>query len=535
MAEPIKCAIYTRKSSDEGLEQEFNSLHAQREACEAFVTSQKHEGWQLLPALYDDGGFSGGTLERPALKTLLADVAAGLIDTIVVYKVDRLTRSLADFAKLVELFDSKKVSFVSVTQAFNTTTSMGRLTLNVLLSFAQFEREVTGERIRDKIAASKAKGMWMGGRPPLGYDPKDRTLVINDAEAKQVRSLFAAYLKLKTVDALAAFASENSIVSKRWTAKDGKHVGGEPLQRGALYHILANPIYVGEIAHRGMRHAGLHAPIVERKIFDKVQALLAANRRRKKLAAHAQEASLLAGLVFDQTGERLTPTHTSKRGRRYRYYARAGASGLRIPADLLEQLVTGALAANLAADDVMAPQLATLGTRLTTLLGKCQDFAEQLRGSDARHALLEIVERVQVAEEHVAITLKPKLFDPSQNVEISFTVPASLANRNRHLSVVGASAVEKTSPAVLAMFAKGRIWFEELVAGAYSSIDALAQAEGVTRSYVGTIIDLAFASPTIVDDLYAGDAVFTGTAPALKTFLPLPYSWAEQHIPNIKH
>jgi len=265
----IRCAIYTRKSSEEGLEQSFNSLDAQREACEAFIASQRHEGWRALPALYDDGGYSGGNLERPALKSLLEDIEANKVDTIVVYKVDRLTRSLADFAKIVEALDARGVSFVSVTQQFNTTTSMGRLTLNILLSFAQFEREVTGERIRDKIAASKRKGMWMGGTVPLGYDVKDRKLVVNPDDARMVVRLFNLYLELGCVSKLKARLDQEGIKSKTRTSVAGNRSGGTSYCRGALYQILKNRIYLGEIPHRGQNHPGEHAAIVPRKLWDR--------------------------------------------------------------------------------------------------------------------------------------------------------------------------------------------------------------------------------------------------------------------------
>jgi site-specific DNA recombinase len=264
-AKTTRCAIYTRKSSEEGLEQDFNSLHAQREACEAYVTSQKHEGWRALPATYDDGGFSGGAMERPGLQKLLADIEARAIDVVVVYKVDRLTRSLMDFAKIVEVFDRHGVSFVSVTQAFNTTTSMGRLTLNVLLSFAQFEREVTGERTRDKIAASKKKGMWMGGFVPLGYGKEDRSLVIVESEAEVIRTLFRLYLELATVAALKAEADRLGLVSKRYEGFPEHMRGGRPFSRGHLYKILSNPLYVGEIDHKGTRYPGLHEGIIDRR------------------------------------------------------------------------------------------------------------------------------------------------------------------------------------------------------------------------------------------------------------------------------
>jgi site-specific DNA recombinase len=270
-----RCAIYTRKSSEEGLEQDFNSLHAQREACAAYVMSQASEGWSLIDDIYDDGGISGGTLERPGLKRLLADIAAGRIDIVVVYKVDRLTRSLLDFSKLVEAFDAAGTSFVSVTQSFNTTTSMGRLTLNMLLSFAQFEREVTAERIRDKIAASKARGMWMGGTPPLGYEPNGRTLAIVEDHAALVRDIYRRYLDIGNVRLLADTLAQANILSPTRARKSGTTFGGCKFTRGQIYAILSNPIYIGEIRHRGKIHAGQHPPLIERELWDKVQATLA--------------------------------------------------------------------------------------------------------------------------------------------------------------------------------------------------------------------------------------------------------------------
>ena len=278
----IRCAIYTRKSTEQGLEQDYNSLHAQRDACAAYILSQAGEGWSLLPEIYDDGGYSGGTMERPALKRLMADIEAKRIDVVVVYKVDRLTRSLADFSKIVEVLDRTGSSFVSITQAFNTTTSMGRLTLNVLLSFAQFEREVTGERIRDKITASKKKGLWMGGTPLLGYDPDGRTLKINTQEADAVRWMFARYLEVKSVHQMVKDASARGIFAKRWVNRHGVEVGGGPLQRGAIYYLLRNRTYIGEIPHKDESYLGQHEAIISREMFDAVQALLDETRRTRK-------------------------------------------------------------------------------------------------------------------------------------------------------------------------------------------------------------------------------------------------------------
>ncbi|HEY1432956.1 MAG TPA: recombinase family protein [Stellaceae bacterium] len=317
----VRCAIYTRKSSEEGLEQDFNSLQAQREACEAFINSQRHEGWVCPRAAYDDGGFSGATMDRPALQRLLADIAAGRVDTIVVYKIDRLTRSLADFAKIVEILDVRGASFVSVTQQFNTTTSMGRLTLNVLLSFAQFEREVIGERIRDKIAASKKKGMWMGGVPPRGYGVQDRKLVPINSDAEIVRSIFRRYAELGAVRLLKAELDARGIKSKSWTSASGRLIGGKPFSRGALYLILQNRIYRGGIVHKGQSHRGEHPPIIDQQLWDAVQARLAANTAERNSGTPTRQPSLLAGMLFDGHGSRMTPTHAVNKGMRYRYYA----------------------------------------------------------------------------------------------------------------------------------------------------------------------------------------------------------------------
>ncbi|WP_108663816.1 recombinase family protein [Acuticoccus kandeliae] len=305
-----RCAVYTRKSSEEGLEQEFNSLHAQREACEAYIASQRSEGWVLLRGQYDDGGFSGGTLERPGLKALIADIEDGLVDVVVVYKIDRLSRSLADFAKLVEVFDRNGVTFVSVTQSFNTTTSMGRLTLNILLSFAQFEREVTAERIRDKVAASKAKGMWMGGWAPLGYDVEDRKLVVIETEAATVRRIFRGFLELGSTTLLAKTLQAEGLTTKR----------GRPIDKGAIYKILNNRIYLGEIVHKGTAYPGQHRAIIDVEIWEKVHSILRESPRARAPRTRAQTPALLKGLLFGPDGSAFSPTHTTKGNKLYRYY-----------------------------------------------------------------------------------------------------------------------------------------------------------------------------------------------------------------------
>ncbi|MFN4282323.1 MAG: recombinase family protein [Alphaproteobacteria bacterium] len=334
-----RCAIYTRKSTEEGLEQEFNSLDAQREACEAYTASQKAEGWVLLRDRYDDGGFSGGTLERPALKQLLADIEAGLIDVVVVYKIDRLSRSLMDFAKLVEVFDRCGVTFVSVTQSFNTTTSMGRLTLNILLSFAQFEREVIGERIRDKFAASRKRGMWMGGFVPLGYDVKERKLVVNEAEAALVRRIFERFLQLGSVSLVVRELQAEGRLTKR----------GKPFDKGIVYKLINNRVYVGEAVHKGASYPGEHEAIIDRDTFDKVQAILASNGYARAAVTRSRTPALLRGLIFTEAGRAMTPASTRKGSRLYRYYVSTDAlrgrkppgtaAPLRLPADVVETAV----------------------------------------------------------------------------------------------------------------------------------------------------------------------------------------------------
>src|SRR4051794_30811229 len=412
-----RCAIYTRKSSEEGLEQDFNSLDAQREACEAFVRSQKGAGWVALPGMYDDGGISGGTLDRPALQRLLADIEAGRVDTVVVYKVDRLTRSLADFAKIVDAFDARGVAFVSVTQQFNTTTSMGRLTLNMLLSFAQFEREVTGERIRDKITASKQRGMWMGGLPPLGYDIADRKLVINAGEADTVRHIFRRYAALKSVSQLKGELDASGVVSKARTGRLGQRSGGLPIARGALYAMLHNRLYRGEIVHKGAAYPGQHAAIIDQALWGEVQQALVTNRVDRASDATTATPSQLTGLVFDGAGERMSPSHANKRGTRYRYYvsqslikgSRSAAPGAacRVPAADLESIVEERLRALLrdrpaiyAAISEAAPSVPER-TQLLEAAGQLASRWPTLSISERRATLRLLIARLTVKSDSV--------------------------------------------------------------------------------------------------------------------------------------
>jgi DNA invertase Pin-like site-specific DNA recombinase len=322
----FRCAIYTRKSTEHGLEQEFNSLDAQRESCEAYIKSQASHGWRALPQHYDDPAYSGGNLERPALKRLLREIQLGRIDVVVVYKIDRLTRSLADFAKVVETFDAHSVSFVAVTQQFNTTSSMGRLTLNILLSFAQFERELAAERVRDKVAASRRKGKWTGGTVPLGYGTKDKKLVINKGEAETVRTIFRLYRDLKSFSALVAELDRRKIVTKRRKVKIPKYQGGIPFTYGPLAYFLKNRTYLGEVHHGGKWFKGEHAAIVDRPLFDQVQEQLKRNvvKRRTKFS---ESGAMLMGKIFDDKGNRMSPTFSSKRGVRYRFYVSTALRG----------------------------------------------------------------------------------------------------------------------------------------------------------------------------------------------------------------
>src|SRR6056297_72077 len=348
----LRCAVYTRKSSEEGLEQEFNSLHAQRESCEAYIASQRSEGWVLVRDQYDDGGISGGTLDRPALQQLMHDVEDGLIDVIVVYKIDRLSRSLADFAKLVEVFDEHGVTFVSVTQQFNTTTSMGRLTLNILLSFAQFEREVTAERIRDKFQASKAKGMWMGGNVPLGYDAKDRKLVINDKEAADVRFVFERFTQVGSGTVLAQELEQSGITTKK----------GKPIDKKHIYRMLNNRHYLGEIVHKDKTYPGLHEPIISKELWDKVHSILSESPRKRAARTRADTPALLKGLLFGPDGAAFSPTHTRKGDKLYRYYVsqtvlKHGAGSCpvgRVPAGEIEAAVIDQLRAVFRQPEIVA-------------------------------------------------------------------------------------------------------------------------------------------------------------------------------------
>ncbi len=559
----LRCAVYTRKSSEEGLEQDFNSLDAQREACEAYIKSQAGEGWQLVRTRYDDGGVSGGTLDRPALQQLLADIKARKIDTIVVYKVDRLTRSLADFAKIVEVFDEHGVSFVSVTQQFNTTTSMGRLTLNMLLSFAQFEREVTGERIRDKIAASKRKGMWMGGFVPLGYNAKERSLVLKDAEAETVRTVFRLYLEHGNVRHVKEEADRLGLTTKLRPTQDGRLRGGRPLSRGYIYELLSKPIYVGRIAHRDEVYEGQHAPIIDAETWDAVQEKLAGNAHQRLSGSRAAEPSLLAGLLYDEAGSRLTPSHAVKAGRRYRYYVsqdlikHAGSQdlrGLRIPAHEIEGLVLRALQRLLTGKtrlfdlldlDHCAP------SRARQILARAQHMATALR-SDApggkAPAFRDLLNRVTIGDNDIGVVvsisglrraLRLDLNDRNQTGSIddtgsfSIEVPAMLKRAGgANKLIIGdddyAIGAAAPNPSLVKALIRAHDWFGRLAAGQAGGTKEIAEDEGLPRSYVTGVMRLAFLAPDITEAILDGRQPPDLTTKRLIRCSSLPLVWPEQ-------
>jgi site-specific DNA recombinase len=560
----LRCAIYTRKSSDEGLEQAFNSLDAQREACAAFVVSQKHEGWTVLPILYDDGGYSGGTLDRPALQRLLVDIADGKVDVVVVYKIDRLTRSLFDFAKIVEAFDARGVSFVSITQQFNTTTSMGRLTLNVLLSFAQFEREVAGERIRDKIAASKKKGMWMGGLPPLGYDVRDRRLVINKDEAKTVLHVFTRYLELRSVRALKEELDAAGIRSKHRTFKHGTKHGGHKLSRGALYLMLQNRIYRGEITHKGDAYPGEHKPIVDKTLWNKVQAVLDENRIDRAIGTDAKHPSLLAGLVFDESGERLTPTHAVKKGTRYRYYvskplitgaAKDSFQGRRIPAGDLEGLVIGRLRAFLADEGAIlctisdAAKIGTDQQRLIARAGRVSEEFPTLSPVAIRSIVMTLVHRIDIKTKHFEIevtkeallallqTQSPKssMAAPAPRNHagdiVRLTVEACLQRVGREMKLVVHTAENQAEadPGLLRIIARAHDFQERLIQNPDLTVPAIASQVRLTIGYLSRLLRLPSLAPDIIAAIINGKHPPQLSAKRLmRLALKLPTDWPEQ-------
>lgn len=515
----LRCAIYTRKSSEEGLEQDFNSLDAQREACEAYIKSQQHEGWILVDKQYNDGGFSGGTLERPALKKLLADIEAGKVDIVVVYKVDRLTRSLMDFSKIVERFDSHETSFVSITQHFNTTTSMGRLTLNILLSFAQFEREVTGERIRDKMLASKKKGMWMNGVAPLGYLNKDRTLEIDEENAEKIRLIFDKYLELESVHSLKTSLEEQNI-----TTKTGKFFA-----KGHLYKILENKTYTGKIEHKSKVYEGLHDAIINEEIFEKTQKILSRNRIKNSVSLNKKNPSLLAGKLFDDKNNYMSPSHSNTRNRKYKYYVsqaiiqhrRQDAGTVsKIPAGEIEKIVLQEIKDFVSNPNNIQPMLKEVNIHkqkallnniankidnqfIRTVLSKVVIYKEKTEITICKFQLLKALEAVAYTtdfpEELKEETKLPIIL--TKNIKITST-----ANNGSVLILTDSDMKQpEINPILIKAISKSYLWNKQLLSGEVKSGVGIQKKEGLkSYGYVANILDLRFLAPDIIEAILNG-------------------------------
>lgn len=554
-----RCAVYTRKSTEDGLDQDFNSLDAQGESCRAYILSQAGEGWTALDTAFDDGGISGGHMDRPGLQALIADIEAGLIDIVVVYKVDRLTRSLSDFAKLVEVFDRHGVSFVSVTQAFNTTTSIGRLTLNVLLSFAQFEREVTAERIRDKIAASKKRGQWMGGLPPLGYDNVDKKLVTNDAEAKTVRHIMARYIALRSVRKLKDELDREGYVTKRRQTKKENQVGGKPFSRGHLYKLLSNPVYIGKVRHKGEVYDGQHEPIVDQDLWVAVQSTLEDNAPKRRRSINITSNSLLTGLLFDETDQRLTPVYSRKpNGRRYRYYispslakgkADDGAA-LRLPAEQIEGHVIDRLTdllsdtprvINLIDVQDLTPQ------QVTTIEDRASMIRERLTSgspNQQRSALINLIDRIHVSpsqltlkarrsglvQDHPPLEATEQIARNQTDDIITLNYPLRMKRRGVETKlVIGGKTLSEPDPELIKLIAMARSWYAGLKSGEYDSQLAIRTQYKLDKADVSRILNLAFLSPTIVGKIIAGDHPADMTVKSLKlSAAKLHLNWEDQ-------
>lgn len=522
-----RCAIYTRKSSEEGLEQDFNSLHAQREACAAYITSQRHEGWQAIKTHYDDGGYSGGSMERPGLQQLLQDIKDNKVDVIVVYKIDRLTRSLLDFAKMVETFDAHQVSFVSITQSFNTTTSMGRLTLNVLLSFAQFEREVTGERIRDKIAASKKKGIWMGGSVPFGYEAKDRMLIIIPEEAEKVRLIYNLYLEISCVRLLQKKIAGLGIGSKK----------GNMMSRGMIYNMLSNPIYIGQIRHKKTVYAGEHEAIISQELWDNVKQQIASNRNNNKDRPRKFDRSPLLNKLFDSSGEKLIPSYANKRGKRYRYYISQGFKndiaannrhGWRLPAQEIEAVVANGATLILNDTAVITAALQKSGIAEHYL----PEVIASAKKIKLEHLIDNTVQKVELSREGISIVIGLGSFielPELREVRISKDIPMLIKHRGAEMRlIIGGDVPARIDKALIKAVAKAHQWFNQLAVGQVHNMAEIASREGVDKSYVARIINLAFLAPDITDSIIAGRHPADLTIGKLTKHIDLPLDWSQQ-------
>ena len=479
-AKILQCAIYTRKSSDEGLEQEFNSLDAQREACAAYIKSQAAEGWRALPDRFDDGGFTGGNMDRPALQKLMGEIKRRRIQVIVVYKIDRLTRSLADFARLVEVLDAHGASFVSVTQQFNTTTSMGRLTLNVLLSFAQFEREVTSERIRDKIGASKRRGMWMGGFPPLGYDIVNRRLAVNEKEAARAREIFELALATPSLTRLTRVVAEKGLTTKRWKTQKGAMFGGGPFARGSLHKMLRNPIYIGKIRQGGAHYEGEHEAVIPLELWNAVQERLdAARQGQTRSRKNVRSTAPLLGLLFDDVGNRMGAASSKNRGVLHRYYcSMPKLRGTTEPVGSISR-VNGARI-----DDIVFAALVKAGVAPP--------------GAD-RTALVEPVARVILHASEVEIRLKD-----DNGFARTLRAPIDLASPYSARKAIERDGADRQDASLIRAVALAYHWAKRLEEGAYASVVEIAEAYGMSERYVWKILRLAHLAPDIVEAILDG-------------------------------
>lgn len=558
----LRCAVYTRKSHEEGLDQDFNSLDAQSESCRAYILSQAGLGWQRRDRSYDDGGISGGHMDRPGLQALIADIEAGLIDVVVVYKVDRLTRSLSDFSRLVEAFDKQAVSFVSVTQAFNTTTSMGRLTLNVLLSFAQFEREVTAERIRDKIAASKAKGMWMGGLVPLGYRSEGRKLVIEEegkrrgeglGEAETVRTIFRFYAEHKNVRLVKLALDEMGSLSKQRTTKTGKTTGGKPFSRGHLHRILTNPVYMGKIVHKGTVYEGQHEPIISKDVWDRTKALLESNTGNRTKMTNASSSVILGGLLEDAEGLQLVPHYTKAHGKRYRYYVSRDLktgdqdSGWRIPAKTIEPVVLSLLTEHLTDDHKLIQLLhleAADATLLQSLFASAKELAAQLKKSNRTNLqslLSKLIRRIVLEQGQITICLSAaglaeylpaikSITDEGAN-DYSITASINIRRRGQEMKMVlGAKDMPASNidDALVILVARAVLLRHQLETNEITSIGEFAEAQGLHHSDAKKLVPLGYLAPSIIEDILKGHQPVELTARELHRMTDLPLCWAQQ-------
>jgi len=546
-----RCAIYTRKSTEEGLEQSFNSLDAQREACSAYILSQRHEGWSELSDRYDDGGFSGGSMERPGLQRLLADVRAGRIDVIVVYKVDRLTRALSDFAKMVEIFDAAGVSFVSVTQAFNTTSSMGRLTLNVLLSFAQFEREVTAERIRDKVAASKRKGMWMGGAVPFGYEAQDKALIVNADEADAVRAIFREYLDAGSVPALRRRLVRLGIISKVRTDRHGRVTGGQPFSSGALYHLLRNATYAGKVRHKGDLHIDQHAAIVDETTWQDVQEHLDGNGGGPITGHRKAARRWLDSYLFDRHGRPMRTSYAMRtvrfgsvrRSKRYWYYvsrpdhAEDRRKVDRLPAGTLETALSEIIMRYLTDPAWLTSALATAGIRpeaIADALEQARKDASALSSASDMKNFSAYVHRVDLRGGLMGlrVNLAP-LLDHRERVEVlapPIEVPITLQRngRNRPIVLRADASVPQRDLDLIGLVADARRWMQDLFEGRVGSVAELTKREQLRPGAISRILPLAWLAADIAQAILEGRQPVDLTAKTLRDLPELPLDWSDQ-------